>query len=78
MKLRIVVPIITDAFNLEVVKEVAQFKAPDTEIDVVNIVRGPASIESRYDEMLASIAILDAARRSAAENRRVSISEVTA
>ena len=31
-----------------------------------------------YDEMLASIAILDAARRSAAENRRVSICEVTA
>jgi len=59
MKLRIVVPIITDVFNQEVVKEVAQFKAPDTEIDVVNIVRGPASIESRYDEMLASPDIVE-------------------
>ncbi|MEE9307064.1 MAG: aspartate/glutamate racemase family protein [Spirochaetia bacterium] len=59
MKLRIVVPIITDLFNQEVVKEVAQFKAPDTEIDVVNIVRGPASIESRYDEMLASPDIVE-------------------
>lgn len=59
MKLRIVVPIITDLFNQEVVKEVAQFKAPDTEIDVVNIVHGPASIESRYDEMLASPDIVE-------------------
>lgn len=59
MKLRIVVPIITDLFNQEVVKEVAQFKAPDTEINVVNIVHGPASIESRYDEMLASPDIVE-------------------
>jgi allantoin racemase len=54
MKLRIVVPIISDVFNQEVIKEAGQFKAPDTEIDVVNIERGTASIESRYDEMLAS------------------------
>lgn len=59
MKLRIVVPIITDLFNQEVVKEVAQFKAPDTEINVVNIVHGPASIESRYEEMLASPDIVE-------------------
>lgn len=54
MKLRIVVPIIVDVFNAEVVKEVKQFKAPDTEFDVVNLDRGTASIESHYDEILAS------------------------
>jgi len=54
VKLRVVVPIILDVFNAEVVKEVKQFKAPDTEFDVVNLDRGTASIESHYDEILAS------------------------
>jgi len=54
MKIRIVVPLITDVFNAEVIKEASQFKAPDTVIDVVNLDRGPASIESHYDEILAA------------------------
>ena len=59
MKIRIVVPIISDVFNEEVKKEVAQFKAPDTVIDVVNIPKGPASIESHYDEIVASVPIAE-------------------
>jgi len=58
MKIRVVVPIITDVFNKEIMKEVAQFKSPDTEVDVVNLDRGPASIESYYDEVLAAYHIV--------------------
>jgi allantoin racemase len=54
MKIRVIAPIISDVFNEEILKETAQFKAPDTEIDVVNLDRGPASIESHYDEILAA------------------------
>jgi allantoin racemase len=53
VKLRVVLPIILDVFNAEVIKEVNQFKAPDTEFDVVNLDKGTASIESHYDEILA-------------------------
>ena len=58
MKIRIVVPLISDVFNVEVIKEASQFKAPDTVIDVVNLDRGTASIESHYDEILAAPVIV--------------------
>jgi allantoin racemase len=54
MKIKILLPIISDLFNAEVVKEAKQFISPDTEIDVQNLDKGTASIESVYDEMLAS------------------------
>jgi allantoin racemase len=59
MKIRVVVPIISEIFNEEVLEETSQFKAPDTNIDVVNIQKGPASIESRYDDVLATYHILE-------------------
>jgi allantoin racemase len=59
MKIRIVVPIISDVFNEEIKKEAAQFKAPDTKVEVVNIDKGPASIESHYDEIVASVPIVE-------------------
>lgn len=59
LKIRIVVPIISDIFNEEVLTETLQFKAPDMEIDVVNLDKGPVSIESRYDDTLAAYNIID-------------------
>lgn len=59
MRIRIVLPIVTTAFNQEVMKEAAQFAAPDVALEVVNIQKGPASIESGFDEMLAAPAIVE-------------------
>ena len=59
MKIRIVVPIITTAFNQEVLREGSQFVAGDVQLEVVNIQKGPASIESGFDEMLAAPAIVE-------------------
>jgi allantoin racemase len=64
MRIRIIVPIISTAFNEEVRKEGAQFAAGDVTLEVVNIEKGPASIESGFDEMLAAPAIVENAVRA--------------
>jgi allantoin racemase len=59
MKIRIIVPIIYDVFNEDIVKETSTCKAPDTQIDIVTLSKGPASIESYYDEVLCSYHLLE-------------------
>jgi allantoin racemase len=59
MKIKIIIPIISDIFNKEIVVEAGQYTAPDTEIEVINLDRGTASIESEYDEMLCSPDIVE-------------------
>jgi len=54
MKIRIIAPIIVDQFNEGIETEAKQFASPDTEIEVVNLDKGTASIESMYDEVLGS------------------------
>lgn len=67
MRIRIVAPIIGDWFLEETKKEAEQFKAPDTMIDVVGLDKGPASIESAYDEVLASPHIVERVRQAEAD-----------
>jgi allantoin racemase len=67
MKIRVVVPIITERFNEQVHREASGFAAPDTEIDVASLAKGPASIESFYDETLAAPFITEAVRRAEKE-----------
>jgi allantoin racemase len=59
MKLTVVSPLISDDFTEGVRKEAAHWLGPDTDVDVVRIQRGPASIESEYDEALAGPGILE-------------------
>ncbi len=59
MKIRVVVPIIVDIFNEEVEKEFRAYASKETEIEVVNLDKGPASIESEFDEALACPDILN-------------------
>jgi allantoin racemase len=59
MKIRVLSPIVGDWLVKEAVAEANQFKAPDTEIDGVGLEKGPTSIESMYDEILASPCILE-------------------
>lgn len=58
MRIRIINPIIEGRFNEETREEFEKFASEDTEITVVNLDRGPASIESYYDEVLACPDIL--------------------
>ena len=59
MKLRIVSPIVGEWLIAEALKEARQFAAADTQLDVVGIERGPTSIESVYDEVLAGPHIVE-------------------
>ena len=59
MKLKILLPIITNIFNSSVETEAKQFISPDTEVEIQNLDRGTASIESTYDEALASPDIIE-------------------
>lgn len=59
MKIMVIVPIIVDVFNEEVYNEFKTYASERTEIEVVNLDRGPASIESEYDEAIAAPDILN-------------------
>lgn len=64
MKIQVIIPIVQPpsepAISPEtIIKELNQFKAPDTEIDVVFLPRGPTSIECYYDEAMATAPILE-------------------
>lgn len=65
MKIHIVIPITSDAFNDQITLEARSYVGPEIEIEVSNLRHGPASIESFYDEVLAGPAILSEVRRAA-------------
>ncbi|MGW6456790.1 aspartate/glutamate racemase family protein [Streptomyces sp. NPDC055078] len=70
MKLTVVVPITDEGFTAQVTEEVAAWASPDTTIEVRRTVRGPASIESAYDEAFAVAGIVtetEAAARDGAD-----------
>ena len=53
MKIRVVVPLTTKAFEQMTLDELSPAARPDTELSVVCLDKGPASIESRHEEALA-------------------------
>ncbi|NIQ04279.1 MAG: hydrogenase expression protein HupH [Candidatus Korarchaeota archaeon] len=67
MRLKVVVPVITEKFVEPTRKEVEKFISGDTEVDVQNIRYGTASIEARYDEMLCALDILRIVKKAERE-----------
>lgn len=72
MRIRVIIPIMQPKFDPAVspesiIKELVQFKAPDTEIDVVFLPKGPTSIECYHDEVLAAANLLDLVVRAEKE-----------
>jgi len=59
LKVRVIIPIIVDIFDAEVEKEFKAHASEKTEIEVVHLDKGPASIESEFDECLAAPDILN-------------------
>ena len=64
MHLRVILPVVGDELTELVRGEVGGWSGPGTEIDVVSLERGTASIESEYDEALAAPGILDRVREA--------------
>ncbi len=59
MRIRIVSPIVGDWLVDESLAEARLFAAPDTEVEAVGLERGPTSIESAYDEVVANPYIVE-------------------
>lgn len=68
MHLRVILPVIGDTFRDATRQEVAHWAGAETEVDLVTLERGPASIESEYDEALAGPGILQRVHEANAEN----------
>ncbi|MEW6081651.1 MAG: aspartate/glutamate racemase family protein [Bacillota bacterium] len=58
-RILVIIPIVTALFDEEVAREFSAVARPGTEVEVTHLTRGPASIESSYDEALATPEILE-------------------
>jgi allantoin racemase len=67
MKIRVIVPVTTREFVAVTGPQYAAAARPDAEISVVGLDRGPASLESDYEDALAVPDILDKVRAAEAE-----------
>lgn len=64
MKIKVIEPVIGNPFGARMNETLMKVAAPDTEISIENLAKGPASIESRYDDMLAEHGIVERAIRA--------------
>ena len=64
MRLRVIVPNLTDRWNSVILEEFKKWAEVETEISVVNIRKGPESIESEYDEETAAPFILEEVKKA--------------
>lgn len=67
MHLRVIIPLLGEEFVPLVHEEVGAYALPTTNVSVVTLERGTASIESAYDEALAAPGILDRVTEAAAD-----------
>jgi allantoin racemase len=67
MKIRAVTPIITESFGPMIIEEFERVARPDTEISNVFLERGPASVESAYDEAVAIPEVIHRVREAEME-----------
>jgi allantoin racemase len=67
LKIKVIMPIISDIFNEEIKKEIKHYAADTTEVGVSNLVYGPESIESEYDEALCIPNFLEIAKEAEEE-----------
>ena len=52
-RIKVIIPVTTDRWNQPVARLYEAVKEPDTEIEVINLTKGPPSIEAFYDEVFA-------------------------
>lgn len=55
MRIKVVVPVSTDIWNEMIREQFEMYKDPDTELDIINIKKGPESITCQYDRAWAEL-----------------------
>jgi len=67
MKIKVITPLTSEAFEKETKEEVIKFASPGTEINTERIEYGPESIESAYDEALCAPGAIRLAEKAQSE-----------
>jgi len=67
MRIKVIISIITTQFREEVRREFGHYAAEGTEIEIVNVAKGPASVECRYDEAIATPEVLNRVKEAEQE-----------
>ena len=67
MRIKVVVPVSTDKWNEMIREQYEAYKDPETEIDIINIKKGPESLTSIYDEAWAELFALREAEKAEEE-----------
>ncbi len=73
MRIKVIISIITTQFREEVKREFEHYAAEGTEIDVVNVTKGPASVECWYDEAIAAPDVLNKVKEAEQEGYNAAI-----
>jgi len=63
-RIRVIVPVTSDEWNIPVKEELERYKDADTEISVVNIKEGPKAIECAYDVVRAAMSTVREAEKA--------------
>ncbi|MGE7903475.1 aspartate/glutamate racemase family protein [Peribacillus sp. NPDC094092] len=75
MKIKVIMPVISDIFNEEIRREIKSYVSENTEVGVCNLDYGPESIESEYDEALCIPNFLEKAKLAEEEGYEGVISD---
>ncbi len=67
MKIKVIMPIISDIFNEEIKREIKHYASDNTEVGVCSLDYGPESVESEYDEALCIPNFLEKAKEAEEE-----------
>jgi allantoin racemase len=67
MRLKVILPILSERWNGTILEEYSRWAEAGTEIGLVNVRKGPESIESEYDEEVAAPFVLQEVRKAEAE-----------
>ena len=66
-RIKVVVPVSSDMWNASVKQLMERYKDSDTELHIVNVEKGPESLECTYDEVLAEMFTLLEAEKAEGE-----------
>jgi len=66
-RIKVIVPVSTRMWNEPVKKEMEKYKDNDTRIDIINIEKGPESLECTYDEVWSELFTVQEAEKAEQE-----------
>ncbi|MGB6371344.1 MAG: aspartate/glutamate racemase family protein [Atribacterota bacterium] len=66
-RIKIIVPVATSIWNEPTLREIEKYKDSETSLDIINLQKGPESIEGSYDEVWSAIFTLQEVEKAAKE-----------